>query len=381
MNRKDLVNLFKETFKAWLGHSAAIRAAALTFFIILPLPSLLLIVVTVFAQIYGIGPATQYLIQQISAIAGPVVAELFKDLLASARSPFTTVWSALTAVGFSLAGGVGAFAILRDSLNVIWEVSLPKTRKLGVRIQQTIGPFLLVSSLGLIVIAGTTIMAGVFDAIKLYSINHHLLTLLSLTIAQILLSFGLSAVLFAIIYKVLPHRVVHWEDVVYPAMAAAVAFTVTNYVLGAYVQTFTVSTVAGAAGSLIIILIWIYTLNLILLFGAELSKVYATKYGPHPYLHPTLSAVLKPLEVAGEKIEDAALGPIPETPERTVEKTEAEILVKPAVQAEKKEEAPTPPEPTLGIKEEAAKPENPDETVVEVSVKFKPARKKRKTAE
>ncbi len=377
MNRRELASLFKVSFKGWIGDNAPIRAAALTFFIILPLPSLLLIVVTVFAQFSGQSTATQQLIQIISSLAGPVVAELFKELLASAMSPFSTVWSSITAVGFTLAGAIGAFAILRDTMNVIWEVKLPKTKKLLDRIRQTIGPFLLVSLLGLIVIAGTIISTALFSAIRVYSIDQAL-TLISLTTAQIVLSFGLSSLLFAIIYKVLPYREVHWRDVAFPALMAGVAFTVTNYILGAYIQTFTVTTIIGAAGALIIILIWIYVLTQILLFGAELSKVYATSYGPHPKLHPTLSAVLKPLEVAGEKIEEAAFGPPPETPEKAAEKDEAEITAKPEVEEEKKEAVKT-QEPTLEMKEEAAEPENPDEGVVEVSIRIKQPRKKRKS--
>ena len=284
MNRNELAKLFLGSFKEWLEDNAPLRAAALTFFIILPLPSLLLVVITFFSQFYSQTQATQQLIQQISSLAGPDVAGLFKQLLAGAMSPFTSVWAAVTVVGFSLAGAIGAFAILRDTMNVIWEVKLPKSKMLSIRIGETIGPFLLVSSLGLIVIAGTVASAGLFSAIKIYSINGTL-TLVFLAVAQILLSFGLSTLLFAIVYKVLPDRKVHWEDVALPSILAGIAFTVVNYVLGLYVQTFKVSTIAGAAGSLMIILIWIYVLNQIVLFGAEISKVYATTIGPHPQLH------------------------------------------------------------------------------------------------
>jgi membrane protein len=380
MKRRELASLFTVSFKKWLDDGAPIRAAALTFFVILPLPSLLLIVVTIFAVFSGHSTATQQLIQIISSLAGPVVAELFRELLASAMSPFSTVWSSITVVGFSLAGAIGAFAILRNAMNVIWEVKLPKTRGLLERIRQTIGPFLLVSFLGLIVIAGTAMSTAVFSAIRIYSINQTL-TLISLTIAQILLSFSLSSVLFAIIYKVLPDREVHWRDAVFPAAIAGVAFTVTNYVLGYYIQTFTVTTIIGAAGALIIILIWAYILNQIVLFGAEFSKVYATNFGSHSKLHPTLSAVLKPLEIAGEKIEDATLGPLTEAPEKTAEKAEVTATAKPEVQAEEKEEAAKTKEPTAETKEKAAEPENPEAGVVEFSVRIKSPRKKRQSEE
>ncbi|HMK94646.1 MAG TPA: YihY/virulence factor BrkB family protein [Candidatus Limnocylindrales bacterium] len=341
MDRKDIVKLFKESFKGWLKENAPIRAAALTFFIILPLPSLLLIVISAFAAFSSQSHAKQVLIQQISSLAGPVVAQLFNQLLASATSPFTSVWAAITVVGFSLAGAIGAFAILRDTMNAIWEVKVPKTLKIGDRIRRAVGPFFLISSLGLIVIAGTVISTGLFSVIKLFSINETML-LISFTFVQVLLSFGLSTLLFAIIYKVLPDKKIHWRDVILPAAMTGVASTVTNFILGIYLQTFTVTTVIGAAGSLIIILLWIYVLNQILLFGAELSKVYATTIGPHPneHLSPETQRILKSLGKAEEKITKIVLLPLPETPEKAGEKAKAqsEPQVKPELPVQKSSE-------------------------------------------
>ena len=146
MNKRDIVTLFKTSFRDWLADSAFTRAAALTFFIILPLPSLLLIVVSFFAQFYGQTQATQQLIQSITSLAGPAVAGLFRELLSNAMSPFASLWVAITVVAFSLAGAIGTFAVLRDTMDVIWEVKLPIKQKLTARIEQRIGPFFLFSS-------------------------------------------------------------------------------------------------------------------------------------------------------------------------------------------------------------------------------------------
>ena len=368
MNRNELAKLFLGSFREWLEDNVPLRAAALTFFIILPLPSLLLVVITIFALFYGQTQATQQLFQQISSLAGPEIAGLFKQLLASAISPFNSVWAAVTIVGFSLAGAIGAFAILRDTMNVIWKVKLPKTRKLSTRVEETIGPFLVVSSLGLIVIAWTITSDALFRAIKFYSINGTL-TLISLVAAQILLSFALSTLLFALIYKILPNYKVHWEDVFLPSIIGGVAFTVVNYILGFYVQTFKVTTIAGAAGSLMIILLWIYILNQIVLFGAVMSKVYATTVGPHPQYHLTGDAekIFEPLEKVGEEIEAAARGSIEEG---VGEKTQTAIIKEPI-----KEESVT-------ISENGEKPPGNEELEgdsVEVNIVIKTGRKKRKS--
>jgi membrane protein len=314
MNKKDLFNLFKTSSRDWLEDNAPLRAAALTFFIILPLPSLLIILVTILAQFYGQTQAIQQLIQQITSVAGPTVAQLFNELLTSATSPFSSVWASFTLVVFSLAGAIGAFSVLRDTMNIIWEVKPPKLHSFAARIRRTIGPFLLVSGLGLIVIIWTGITTSLFSAIRLYSINGTL-ALLSIAVAQVLLSFSLAVLLFALTFKVIPEVRVHWTDVVLPSVVTGIAFTVVNYVLGIYLQTFTVTSIIGAAGALIIILLWVFILNLIILFGAELSKVYASTGGPHPKEYWSLKAekIIKPLQEVEELIEKAVGGDVVES--------------------------------------------------------------------
>jgi membrane protein len=144
--------------------------------------------------------------------------------------------------------------------------------------------------------------------------------------------------LFAIIYKVLPDRKIHWIDVVLSAVVTGVAFTVTNYVIGAYVQTFTVTTFIGAAGALFVILLWIYIINLIVLFGAEVSKVYAQTYGPHPQEHMIPVAEMKflqSLEGVGERIEEVTKGSLDETSAGTIVGAESQKETDPEIEKKK----------------------------------------------
>jgi membrane protein len=309
MNRRDLINLMKTSFKDWREDNAVLRAGALTFFIILPLPSLLLIVIAIFGQIYGPTQAVHLVVQQITALAGPAVASLFSQLLEGATSPFSFTWASFGLVAFSVVGGIGAFAVLRDTMDVIWEAKLPVKKKLSEKIQEKIGPFILVSLLGLIVIAWTGIATGLFSEIRQHSTNATL-TFISITIVQVGLSFALSTLLFALIYKEIPQVKIHWADVNIASVITGVAFTLTNYIFGVYIQTFTVTTIIGAAGALLIILLWIFILNQIVLFGAEVSKVYATTIGPHPNEHIPGRAqrFVFPIEKAAELLEEATKG-------------------------------------------------------------------------
>jgi membrane protein len=384
MNRKELYGIFKTSFHGWLDDNAVLRAAALTFFIILPLPTLLLIVVAIFSLFFGQPQAINIVVLQISAVAGPAVADLFYQLLTSTTSPFTSVWTATVVVGFSIGGAIGAFSVLRDTMDRIWEVKLAKSLPLWKRIRQKIVPFALVSALGLIVIAWTAIASGLFSAITLISINSTLAAI-GTAIAQIILSFAVATLLLAIIYKMIPEARVHWQDVILAALATGIAFTVTNYIFGTFISTFIVTTVAGAAGSLLIILLWIFVLNQIVLFGAEVSKAYAITFGEHSrqYLPPQVEKILKPILSAGERIEQATkedVVKIVQPPTEPTRQTQDNEPSKP--QITQTNEYPSNPEEPPQPETQPSKPQTPatDEAgTVEVNIKIKTPEKKQES--
>jgi len=387
MNRKQVFQLFKASFKNWQVNNAPIRGASLTFFIILPLPSLLLIVEAIFAMFYGQTRATQILIQQITALAGPSVAGLFRQLLASSMSPFSSLWVAITTVGFSLGGAIGAFAVWRDTMDAIWEVKSPKMQSFTRMVRRRIGPFVVVSILGLIVIAWTGISTFLLGAIRFFAINETL-TQITIAVAQILSLFALSTLLLVITYKLIPDAKVHWRDSILGAVVAGVAFTVTNYIIGTYVETFTVTTIIGAAGSLMIILLWIFILNQIMLFGAEVSKIYATTSPKHSreHLRPTAEKIVKQLEIAGKRIEQATKGNVIEPTDKPVENPQAqEAAEKTEIQTPKKEEKTEENVETEQLRmeqnEDAVEPENPNEGSVNVTVKIKTPKKKKEKSQ
>jgi membrane protein len=319
MQKQQLYHIFKTALKNFLKDDSMQRAAALTFFIILPLPTLLLLATEIFSLFYGPNAAVQIVVQQITAVVGPVVAGLFSQLIANTASPFTSVWTTIVVLGFSIGGAIGAFSVLRDTMDCIWNVTLPSGRPLWKRIRQRIVPFVLVSALGLIVISWTAVANGIFSLIKTYALNG-LFSTIGVAIAGVGTSFGVATLLLAIIYKMIPEARVHWRDVTIASIVTGVAFTVTNYVFGAYIAYFTPTTVAGAGGALLIILLWVFVLNQIVLFGAETSKVYATTVGTYARksLPESLERIVQPLERVGEKVEQATKEDVVSTDEPPV---------------------------------------------------------------
>lgn len=377
MDKRQLYGVFKNAFLDWLENNATLRAAALTFFIIIPLPTLLLIIVAIFTAFVGNDQAVQIVVQQITAIAGPSVADLFRQLLVSSASPFSSIWTALVVIGFSVGGAIGTLAVLRDTMNCIWDVTLPKGKPLWKRGREKVVPFVLVTVLGLVVIVWTGITSILFDAIRAFSFNA-ILTLIGLEIAQILSSFAVAFLLLAIIYKEVPEATVHWRDVALATLIASIAFTVANYIFGFYVQTFVVTTVGGAAGALLIILLWIFVLNLILLYGAEVSKVYAVSVGTHSAtnLPAPVQKVIEPLQKLGGRIEQVSKEEVVKTgeaqPERELVAQKGHLTASTAVEAKEAE-----PQPKVQPKvEEETIVAKADEGNIEFQLKIKRPKKK-----
>ncbi len=279
MNKQELAKLLNVTLTKWQKQNASLTAAALTFFIVLPLPSLALIAVAVLARIYGQHQAFQQLGNQISAFAGPSVSGLVAQLLQNAANPLTSFFGSLIGVAFAVSGAVGAFSVLQKTLNSIWEVP-PLKGGLVLTVKEKAFPFSLIIGLSLVVLTSTTISTVLLGA-TVFLVRPLIGSLAPLLLRslQVLLSLGLGVLLFAIIFKMLPETNVRWSDVWLGATVTAIVFTALNYLFGVYLSLFRVTTLAGTAGALMILLLWLYVMNLFLLFGAQFSKVYADAFG------------------------------------------------------------------------------------------------------
>jgi membrane protein len=281
LNSQELTDLIKATFTKWQKEDATLTAGALTFFTIMPLPSLALIAVAILAQVYGQQQALQQLINQVSEFAGPSVAALVAQLLRNAASPPTSYFGSLISVVFAISGAVGAFSVLQKSMNTIWEVKPTKQGKLA-SLREKVVPFSLIVGLSLIVVAWTTFSTVLFSGM-VFILDPLIgsLTLVFLRSFQVVLSLGLGTLLFAIIFKLVPEAHVRWVDVWLASAVTAFVFTILNYLFGLYLSAFQVTTLAGTAGALMVLFLWIYILNLFILFGAQFSKNYAEIHGSH----------------------------------------------------------------------------------------------------
>jgi membrane protein len=288
MNKGQFAGLLLRTFTKWQKHDASLRAAALTFFIILPLPSLALIAVAILGQLYGQEAAMQQLISQITAIAGPTVASLFSQLLLNAQSPLTGFLGSFLAIIFALSGAFGAFSVLQKSVDDIWEI-MAQERGRSAFIKEKVFTFIVLLILGVFVVAWTAASTVLFNVV-VFALQPVLggFTAYLIWVLELLFSFGLTTLLFMVVFKELPETKVKWGDVKIAAIFTALVFTALNYIFGLYLTLVQVTTLAGTAGALIILFLWIYLVNLFILLGVQFSKVYAQAFGSHHNKSPVL---------------------------------------------------------------------------------------------
>jgi membrane protein len=228
--------------------------------------------------------------EELTATAGPDVARAVQSILAHAQGFGSGVLATVVGVVALLFGASGVFGQLQDALNTIWGVEPKPGRGIWglihdrfLSLTMVLGTaFLLLVSLvistALKALGGLVAPAPGFAAVLWDIVN-------------VVVSFGIITLLFALIYKVLPDATIGWRDVWIGAALTALLFTVGKYLLGLYLARGSVTSGYGAAGSLVLILLWVYYSSQILLFGAAFTRVYADRYGSHVQPAPNAVAV------------------------------------------------------------------------------------------
>ncbi|MDB5104938.1 MAG: ribonuclease [Fibrobacteres bacterium] len=286
---KGLFGLFKDSARQWSGDKASRLAAALSYYTIFSIAPLLVIAIAVAGLAFGKEAASNQVFGQIRGFVGDSGAQAIQSMVASAGHKGAGITATLLGIVTLLLGASGAIGQLQDALNTIWEVK-PKpgqgvwgflrTRFLSFSMVLVIAFMLLVS---LVISAGLAGLSGYLErilsvpAIALHAINFAV-------------SMVVTGLLFSLIYKVLPDVKMRWKDVWIGGLVTALLFTLGHFLIGLYLGKSSVSSAYGAAGSLVIILIWIYYSSQILFYGAEFTKAYANKYGsrvaPTPNAEP-----------------------------------------------------------------------------------------------
>lgn len=282
-----LWDLLKRTAAQWSQDKIPRHGAALAYYTVFSIVPLLVIIIAMIGLVFGQDAAQSYILQQLESLLGEQSTAAIKDMIQRASQPSTGVTATLVAFATLLFGASGLFGQLQDSLNSIWGVE-PKARGVWGIIQDRFFSFIAVVGTGFLLLVSLVLSAGL-AAFGKWSGGWFPASELILQMWNVLLSFAVITALFAMMFKVLPDARVAWRDVWIGAALTALLFTIGKFSIGLYLGKSDVGSAYGAAGSLAILLVWVYYSAQILLFGAEFTQVYANKAGAR--IVPTHNAV------------------------------------------------------------------------------------------
>jgi membrane protein len=276
---KELPSLIKETYTSWMADDPFRLSAIVAYYTVLALPALLVIIINVIGAIWGVEIVQGQLTDEISAALGKDAASAIENIISETQNSESNFLSTVIGIGTLLFGATGVFYQLKISLNEIWKIKTNPNAKIWKIITDRALSFAFILVIGFLLLVSFIVTAAI-SALNSY-IRDALPDVL-LYIAYILdfvLSVGIISVLFALMFKYLPDAKIKWRTVWIGAILTAILFVVGKLLLGIYFGQADPGSTYGAAGSIVLILLWVSYSSLILFFGAEFTYVYAKRYG------------------------------------------------------------------------------------------------------
>ena len=274
---QEIWGLLKDAASGWSDHHASRIGAALAFYTVFSLGPILLLAVAVAGFFFGQGTARGEIHQAVSNLIGPQAAAEVQMVLMHAHKPTAGLVATVISVVTLLLSADTALVELKSGLDEIWGVAAESRRWYWVYLRTRLLSIALIMSLGFLLLV-SLLFSAALGALETLSRGMFLVSVM-LRWTSSLISFGLAALLFATVYKVLPGVRLGWKDVGVGALITAVLFAVGKFAIGLYLGSSTVASTYGAAGSVIVVLLWVYYSAQVFLLGAELTRGYACRFG------------------------------------------------------------------------------------------------------
>jgi membrane protein len=275
----NLYAIAKLTVKDWLKADPFRQSAVVAYYAVFSIPALMVIIVAVAGLVFGEEAVRGEVSNQIQHALGHDTAESVESIIVKASEQKTSVIATIIGIVTLIVGSTGVFAELQKSLNQIWEVEVVAKKKWLKTIKDRLFSFGLVLSLGFLMLVSLLLTTGLEALSELIRHRFPDFVPFLLKIAGFLLSFGVITVLFALIFKILPDAKIRLRDVWIGAMVTTLLFILGKFLLGIYFAKANPGSTYGAAGSVVLIMLWVSYSCMILFFGAEFTKQYATFYG------------------------------------------------------------------------------------------------------
>lgn len=278
--RKAVESVLVHSAKSFYTNDALQLAAAISYYSLLSMAPLLLVVIAVAGVFFADGAVQAQLIDQMKSLVGAEGAELAETVIANTESEEQSRWSLLVGTGLTLFGATTVFAQLQAALNRVWHVEAEPSSAVWNFVKHRLLSFALVLSLGFLLMVSLVISA-VLAAVNEYVSAAANGTAVIWEILNMAVSFGLATLLIALMFKYLPDAEIQWRDTWLGAFITALLFIIGKAAIGLYLGQASVASSFGAAGSVVVFMIWVYYASLIILFGAEITHAVAEHRGAH----------------------------------------------------------------------------------------------------
>lgn len=290
LHLSDLWSITKKTFSAWNAADPFRQSAVIAYYAIFSIPALLVIIITLTGFAFGQEAVQGEISKQIGLAIGESTAKQVEEMIAKAGEQKNSIWATIISIVTLILGSTGVFAQLQVSLNQIWEVKVVAKKKWLKSIKDRLFSFGLVLSIGFLMLISLLLSAGLSafgDWIKLHFPD---IMLLLFRLLNFIVSFGITSVLFALMFRILPDARIRWKDVIIGSIVTALLFVLGKFALGIYFGKANPGSTYGAAGSIVLMMLWVSYSCMILFFGAEFTKQFALHFGRK--IEPTKDAEL-----------------------------------------------------------------------------------------
>lgn len=272
-------DLLKTTYNEFDDDNAIKLSASLSYYTIFSLPPLLIIILSILSFFFGREAITGRFYTQIDGMVGKTAALQIQETIKNIELSNSNIFAAVFGGVMLLIGASGVFAEIQSSINFIWGLKAKPNKGIMKFIKNRLMSFSMIAAVSFLLLVSLMVNT-VMDILNAHLILHFPDTTVYLFyVLNILILFLTTTVLFAIIFKTLPDGDIDWKDTFIGSGFTSFFFMFGKFAIGFYLGSSTVATVYGAAGSIVIILIWVYYSAIILYFGAEFTKVYAKAHG------------------------------------------------------------------------------------------------------
>ncbi len=281
---KDTGKLFKSTAREWNEKDPFRQSAVIAYYAVFSIPGLLVLIINIAGYFFDKQAVNESILTQIAGTMGSDTADQMKEILIKSSESKATIWSTIIGMLVLVIGATGVFVEMQKTLNQIWEVKAVPKKGIMAFLRSRLFSFGLILAIAFLLLTSlviSAVLAAVSDWIK---IDSSAILLAIFNVLNFVISIAVISVLFALMYKILPDAKIKWKDVWFGAFLTGLLFTIGKTALAMYFGKAEPASAYGAAGSVVLILLWVSYSSLIVFFGAqftaEYSKLYSGKIQP-----------------------------------------------------------------------------------------------------